>query len=481
MATIKDKFKWAIPLTLQEIDDIWKKAILTVDTNVLLDLYRYHPKTRDSILQSIEIFKERLWLSHQAAIEFFRNRTAVISSSRKDFDSGKQVIENLSAEISKHIDKLVNQNRTISKDLVTNLKREISKVIKDTLDHENDASDKISYSEDTVIKKILELFDNCIGDDFPSEDIEKIREEAKNRLDKKIPPGYKDEDKDDDRKFGDFFLWEQILRKGEEEKKPIILITSERKEDWWEKISGETIGLRPELRKEAWDRLHEHILVCQTENFLSLSVKYQEQDRESEISEAIAEVKKLNIEKELEKIRKSIEKLKFPIIGNVNQSTEFFTEKTNIGYISCKINEPTRYFTVSGHLEPKLIDIPRVEAELIESPVSNIDFRIIANTGTKHDFNIHMKSKDSVFAPGVYTFKYHAYVDKEYIDNYLYDDLVTYCPECGGNYLLDKNECLECGYKAIRECQRCGNEITAYELEHAPLCSYCSYQVSKDD
>lgn len=155
MATIKDKFKWAIPLTSQEIDDIWKKAILTVDTNVLLDLYRYHPKTRDSILQSIEIFKERLWLSHQAAIEFFRNRTAVISSSRKDFDSGKQVIENLSAEISKHIDKLVNQNRTISKDLVTNLKREISKVIKDTLDHENDASDKISYSEDTVIKKYL--------------------------------------------------------------------------------------------------------------------------------------------------------------------------------------------------------------------------------------------------------------------------------------------------------------------------------------
>ena len=35
MATIKDKFKWAIPLTSQEIDDIWKKAILTVDTNVL--------------------------------------------------------------------------------------------------------------------------------------------------------------------------------------------------------------------------------------------------------------------------------------------------------------------------------------------------------------------------------------------------------------------------------------------------------------
>ena len=150
-------------------------------------------------------------------------------------------------------------------------------------------------------------------------------------------------------------------------------------------------------------------------------------------------------------------------------------------YISCKINEPTRYFTVSGHLEPKLIDIPRVKVELIESPVSNIDFRIIANTGTKHDFNIHMKSKDSVFAPGVYTFKYHAYVDKEYIDNYLYDDLVTYCPECGGDYLLDTNECLECGYKAIRECQRCGNGITAYELEYAPLCSYCAYQVSKDD
>ena len=481
MATIKDKFKWAIPLTSQEIDDIWKKAILTVDTNVLLDLYRYHPKTRDSILKSIAIFKDRLWLSHQVAAEFFRNRTKVISSSRKDFDDGKKIIETLSVKLNNHIDELVKSNRTISKELIDKIKNKVSADIKDILDQEDDSSNKNISSEDFIISEILRLFDSCVGDNFPEKEIEDLTKIAKDRFDKKIPPGYEDDGKDHDKKFGDFFLWEQILRHGEKEGKPIILVTSERKADWWERISGETIGLRPELKEEAWERLKDYVLVYQTENFLSLSVKYQEQDRKDEITEAIAEVKKLNVEKEIEKIRKSIEKVKFPIVGNVNQSTKFFTEKINIGYISCKINEPTRYFTVSCRLEPKLIDIPRVEVELIESPVSNIDFRIMANTGTRHDFNIHMKSKDSVFAPGVYTFKYHAYVDKEYIDNYLYDDLVTYCPECGGDYLLDTNECLECGYKAVRECQHCGNEITAYELEHAPLCSYCAYQVSKDD
>lgn len=483
MATIKDKFRWAIPLTQQEIDEIWRKAVLTVDTNVLLDLYRYHPKTRDSILKSIEIFKDRLWLSHQAAVEFFRNRTKVISSSRKDFEEGKRVIESLSVEINNHIDKLVKSNRTISKDLVDKIKCGISAKIKDIIESENDLSNKISYSDDTIIEEIIRLFNKNIGEDFAPDEIKKITETAKERLDKKIPPGYEDHDKDPNKQFGDYFLWEQILRYGEKEKKPIILVTSERKEDWWEKVSGETIGLRPELKKEAWERLNNHILVYQTENFLSLSVKDQKQDRKVEITEAIEEVKKLNIEKEIaESIRKNFEKIKSPIIGNVNQSTEFFTEKINVGYISCEINRPTRYFTVSGHLEPKLIDIPRLKVELIESPISKIDFEIIANTGTRHDFNIHMKSKESIFIPGVYTFKYHAYVNnKEEVDNYLYDDLVVYCPECGGEYLLDINECIECGHQAIRECQRCGNEISGYELEHEPLCSYCAYQIEKNN
>lgn len=438
MATIKDKFKWAIPLTSQEIDDIWKKAILTVDTNVLLDLYRYHPKTRDSILTSIEIFKDRLWLSHQVAAEFFRNRTKVISSSRKDFDEGRKIIETLSVKLNNHIDELVKSNRTISKELIDKIKNKVSAEIKHILDEEDDSSNKNLSSEDFIISEILRLFDSCIGDDFSEKEIEHLTKIAKDRFDKKIPPGYEDDGKEHDKKFGDFFLWEQLLRHGEKEGKPIILVTSERKVDWWERISGETIGLRPELKQEAWERLKDYVLVYQTENFLSLSVKYQKQDRKAEITEAIAEVKKLNVEKEIEEIIKNPEKVKLTIVRNVNQSTEYFTEKTNIGYISCEINWPTQYFTVSGHFEPKLIDIPMLKAELIGSPTGKIDFEIIANTGTRHDFNIHMKSKDGIFIPGIYMFKYYAYVD-----------LLMHCPECGGDYLLDKNECIECGHQAI--------------------------------
>ena len=167
MATIKDKFKWAIPLTSQEIDDIWKKAILTVDTNVLLDLYRYHPKTRDSILKSIAIFKDRLWLSHQVAAEFFRNRTKVISSSRKDFDDGKKIIETLSVKLNNHIDELVKSNRTISKELIDKIKNKVSADIKDILDQEDDSSNKNISSEDFIISEILRLFDSCVGDNFP--------------------------------------------------------------------------------------------------------------------------------------------------------------------------------------------------------------------------------------------------------------------------------------------------------------------------
>ena len=74
MASIKETFEWAIPISDEEKSQIWEEAILTVDTNVLLDLYRFHPETTRQILNGLKSFKGRVWLSHQVASEFFKNR-----------------------------------------------------------------------------------------------------------------------------------------------------------------------------------------------------------------------------------------------------------------------------------------------------------------------------------------------------------------------------------------------------------------------
>lgn len=90
----------------------------------------------------------------------------------------------------------------------------------------------------------------------------------KERKKNKIPPGYLDDGKDEDRPYGDYYLWLQVIEHAKTVGCPVILVTSERKDDWWEKISGKTIGPRPELLREAKQVSGQRVLIYQTERFL---------------------------------------------------------------------------------------------------------------------------------------------------------------------------------------------------------------------
>ena len=48
-----------------ERHNLWENAIFVFDTNVLLNLYRYSAKTRNSLLDAFESFKDRIWIPYQ--------------------------------------------------------------------------------------------------------------------------------------------------------------------------------------------------------------------------------------------------------------------------------------------------------------------------------------------------------------------------------------------------------------------------------
>ena len=50
---MKEEFCWYFPPTEEEVNGIWEKGILTIDANVLLDLYRYHESTRNSLVDAL--------------------------------------------------------------------------------------------------------------------------------------------------------------------------------------------------------------------------------------------------------------------------------------------------------------------------------------------------------------------------------------------------------------------------------------------
>lgn len=63
-----------------ELDGALQSATVVVDANVLLNLYRYNGATRDDLLGVLRRLDDRLWVPHQVAREFWRNRLAVLTS-----------------------------------------------------------------------------------------------------------------------------------------------------------------------------------------------------------------------------------------------------------------------------------------------------------------------------------------------------------------------------------------------------------------
>jgi hypothetical protein len=93
-------------LSSEQAEVAWKTGTLTVEANVLLDLYRYHTSTCERILAAIEAFGTRVWISHQAASEFFANRKTVIASSEKTYREAASAIDELSQSLDGSIGRL---------------------------------------------------------------------------------------------------------------------------------------------------------------------------------------------------------------------------------------------------------------------------------------------------------------------------------------------------------------------------------------
>lgn len=267
--------------TDKEIKDIWKNGLIFFDTNVLLNLYRYSDETRNTLLELIKKFKKQIYLPHQAALEYNRNRYEVISDQEKEYKEFiKQIIriqEDLqSTSKPPFLTEKVHKSLISSFDLVN---KEVEESIKKYCDF---------LKEDPIYDELSELFDKKITPAFNDTELEAIFKEGEIRYSKKIPPGFEDEkNKDGERKFGDLVLWKQIIQIAQKEKKSIILVTDERKTDWWWKIKdGRNMGPRQELVQELYNEAGVDFHMYSSERFLRYGQNYlEEQVNEKALNE----------------------------------------------------------------------------------------------------------------------------------------------------------------------------------------------------
>jgi hypothetical protein len=272
---MKNTFKGYYKYSESEFKKIWKDCIFVPDANVLLNIYRYSNSTADELIDIFNENKNRLWIPHQVGLEFQGNHIDLINEQANKYNWLKKFLDD---ELKRIIKTLQNVRHPYidSEILIKKLNRVFGGIVKELNKNEKNHPDLLGNPEnDKYRKELTEIFNKKVGPPDPKIKDGNIPKEWKSRFERKVPPGYKDDKKgEEDNKYGDLVIWLQTIKKAKSEKKPIIFITDDRKEDWWLIKNGKTLGPRPELVQEMHDQAKVDFYMYQTYQFMNYAKTY---------------------------------------------------------------------------------------------------------------------------------------------------------------------------------------------------------------
>jgi hypothetical protein len=265
---------------------VWDECIFVFDANILLNFYRYSDSTRKEFLQLLSKIRDRVWLPHRAAEEYLNNRLSVIDQQEKSYDDTINAMSSLRKDLEN-----ARQHPFVNKKTMAKVNEVFSLLCNELTDNKGFHTKRIS--DDEIKESISSIFEKSVGSPYSKEDLEKIISDGEERYRQKIPPGFKDGSKSGNtevfseqcRKYGDLIVWYQVIAKSVETNKSVILVTDDKKEDWWEKFKGKTVGPRPELVKEFRDKTGNAFYMYQADRFLELA----RENLNERVSEAIVE------------------------------------------------------------------------------------------------------------------------------------------------------------------------------------------------
>ena len=237
--------------TDDEFLELWQNGLFVLDANVPLNLYAYSSETTKELVNILKEISNRLWIPHQAALEFQRRRLNVIQQQAAAYESIQKSLETSKKKLEQDINTVLRRGKHPFIDIEDLLRqiRDFFPALQNKLNDLKDAHPDFFY-DDPIRDDLTNLLKNKVGAPFSQEQLKKIYEKGQERFKQKIPPGYLDIKKNGIEKYGDLVLWFQIIEKAKEIKKPIILVTDDVKDDWWWKFNGKTIGPKPELIQE---------------------------------------------------------------------------------------------------------------------------------------------------------------------------------------------------------------------------------------
>jgi len=292
---VKDEFRGYYPPTGPEYGELWTSALIVLDTNSLLNLYRYSETTRQQFIDVLSAFQDRLWIPAQVAQEFLDRRFDVIHDQTSAFTAVREILSESQKAFESGVGRYKRHSTLDVDALVSQFESAVGTLIAE-LDSKEDAHtlDVAQAREsDSIWDKVSELYAGRVGARFPEHELESIYKEGAKRYAAEVPPGYKDAKKGAPGMFGDLVLWKQLLLHASVTGQPAIFVTDDSKEDWWRIFRGQKIGPRPELVHEFYAVASQKVHFYSPEQF---SREARERGAVGFTDEALGEVKEVSSE-----------------------------------------------------------------------------------------------------------------------------------------------------------------------------------------
>lgn len=305
-------------------EKVWQDGIIVFDTNVLLNLYRYNKEARNELIKLMKSYQNRLWMPYQVGLEFMANCETVKAWIHKGFTELVGQVDKCKNDFFKFYDDNYAKHKHIHRKELEKLFDQQLQPIKDKLKEWEKALP--DYEKKDVVKnRIMDLYDNRVGDDYNYDELLEIYAKGKIRYDNKIPPGYRDNTKDKwemgaRHVFGDLISWMQIMDHAKANDKDVIFVGEDLKEDWWEKEGGKLDKPRHELLEEFRYRTGREIVFHTQKGFIDASKKKLKEETLKEV-ERVREENMRMIEKlksVSEAISSSIPQFDYSALEKVN-------------------------------------------------------------------------------------------------------------------------------------------------------------------
>ena len=248
--------------------NVWLNAIIVLDANVLLNIFRFAPHKSRELLKTLEGLSIQIWIPRQFWYEYKSILPTISTEIKQEYLENKDGFQHLHNKSLKKIEHITARTRYEFNPQISSLLDQANALfVEEVTTFRSEHSTWLRGSN--IEFQVEQHFASKVGDPLPDSLRADIPLIWQYRLDQNIPPGLKDHEKPEPNRYGDLIGWLQIIRHAVGRGRPVIMVTDDVKaDDWFVLRNGVPSGPPPELARELYDEAGVELYMYTSEQFM---------------------------------------------------------------------------------------------------------------------------------------------------------------------------------------------------------------------